>query len=46
MQRVRSVQRPDAQALADAGNDFINDPAQIWGNLRLMTILLYLVIWA
>ncbi len=28
----RSVQRTDAQALADAGNEFINDPAQIWGN--------------
>jgi len=27
----RSVQRPDAQALADAGNQFIQDPAQIWG---------------
>ncbi|WP_426369716.1 TonB-dependent receptor plug domain-containing protein [Pseudocolwellia sp. HL-MZ7] len=28
----RSVQRPDAQALADAGNTYINDPAQTWGN--------------
>ncbi|MEW6982407.1 TonB-dependent receptor plug domain-containing protein [Colwelliaceae bacterium 6471] len=28
----RSVQRPDAQALADAGNTYIQDPAQIWGN--------------
>jgi iron complex outermembrane receptor protein len=28
----RSVQRPDAQALADAGNAAIQDPAQIWGN--------------
>jgi len=28
----RSIQRTDAQALADAGNEFINDPAQIWGN--------------
>ncbi|MCP4411876.1 MAG: TonB-dependent receptor, partial [Gammaproteobacteria bacterium] len=28
----RSVQRPDAQALSDAGNTFIKDPAQIWGN--------------
>jgi iron complex outermembrane recepter protein len=27
----RSVQRPDAQALADAGNSFIKDPAQVWG---------------
>jgi len=28
----RSVQRPDAQAMADAGNTSIQDPAQIWGN--------------
>ncbi|MDU0355178.1 TonB-dependent receptor [Paraglaciecola aquimarina] len=28
----RSVQRPDAQALADAGNMSINSPAQTWGN--------------
>jgi len=28
----RSVQRPDAQALIDAGNSAVNDPAQIWGN--------------
>ncbi|MCH2056047.1 MAG: TonB-dependent receptor [Thalassotalea sp.] len=28
----RSVQRPDAQGLADAGNAAIQDPAQIWGN--------------
>jgi iron complex outermembrane receptor protein len=28
----RSVQRPDAQGLADAGNTFIQNPAQIWGN--------------
>jgi iron complex outermembrane recepter protein len=28
----RSVQRPDAQGLADAGNSAINNPAQIWGN--------------
>ncbi|MEO9497548.1 MAG: TonB-dependent receptor plug domain-containing protein, partial [Vibrio splendidus] len=28
----RSVQRTDAQALIDAGNTFVNDPAQIWGN--------------
>ncbi|MEW6990874.1 TonB-dependent receptor plug domain-containing protein [Colwelliaceae bacterium 6441] len=28
----RSVQRPDAQALIDAGNTYINDPAMVWGN--------------
>lgn len=28
----RSVQRPDAQALFDAGNTEIKNPAQIWGN--------------
>ena len=28
----RSIQRPDAQGLADAGNTAINDPAQTWGN--------------
>ncbi|MEC8326520.1 MAG: TonB-dependent receptor [Pseudomonadota bacterium] len=28
----RSVQRPDAAALAASGNAYINDPAQIWGN--------------
>ncbi|MGB0989039.1 MAG: TonB-dependent receptor plug domain-containing protein, partial [Pseudoalteromonas spongiae] len=28
----RSVQRPDAGGLADAGNTYINDPAQVWGN--------------
>ncbi|WP_448548414.1 TonB-dependent receptor plug domain-containing protein [Thalassotalea fusca] len=28
----RSVQRPDAQALIDAGNSAVNDPAQVWGN--------------
>ena len=28
----RSVQRPDAQGIADAGNTSIQDPAQIWGN--------------
>lgn len=28
----RSVQRPDAQALIDAGNTFVGDPAQVWGN--------------
>ncbi|MFD2167929.1 TonB-dependent receptor plug domain-containing protein [Thalassotalea euphylliae] len=28
----RSVQRPDAQALFEAGNTSIQDPAQIWGN--------------
>lgn len=28
----RSVQRPDAQGIAEAGNTSIQDPAQIWGN--------------
>ena len=28
----RSVQRPDAQALIDAGNTAVADPAQIWGS--------------
>lgn len=28
----RSVQRPDAAALAAAGNPNINDPAMVWGN--------------
>ncbi|MBA6390346.1 TonB-dependent receptor [Colwellia sp. BRX10-3] len=28
----RSVQRPDAQGIADAGNTSIQNPAQIWGN--------------
>ena len=28
----RSIQRPDAQGLADAGNQYINDPAQVWGS--------------
>ncbi|MEW6993827.1 TonB-dependent receptor plug domain-containing protein [Colwelliaceae bacterium MEBiC 14330] len=28
----RSVQRPDAQGLIDAGNTAVADPAQIWGN--------------
>ena len=28
----RSVQRPDAAALSAAGNEFIQDPAQTWGN--------------
>ncbi len=28
----RSVQRPDAQGLIDAGNTAVGDPAQIWGN--------------
>lgn len=28
----RTVQRPDAQGLIDAGNTAVNDPAQIWGN--------------
>lgn len=29
----RAVQRDDAQALVDAGNTFVNDPAQDWGIL-------------
>lgn len=29
---VRSVQRDDAQALIDAGNTAVANPAQIWGN--------------
>lgn len=28
----RSVQRPDAQALYNAGNTDVPDPAQVWGN--------------
>lgn len=28
----RSVQRPDAQGLIDAGNTSVNTPAQVWGN--------------
>ncbi|QDE30222.1 TonB-dependent receptor plug domain-containing protein [Shewanella polaris] len=28
----RSVQRPDAAAIAAGGNEFIQDPAQTWGN--------------
>ncbi|MGB1201609.1 MAG: TonB-dependent receptor plug domain-containing protein [Cognaticolwellia aestuarii] len=28
----RSVQRPDAQGLIDAGNTHVPDPAMIWGN--------------
>ena len=28
----RSVQRPDAQALIDAGNTAVANPAQTWGN--------------
>jgi len=28
---VRSVQRADAEALIEAGNEFVEDPAQIWG---------------
>lgn len=28
----RSVQRPDAQNLIDAGNNSVNSPAQVWGN--------------
>ncbi|MCL1141399.1 TonB-dependent receptor plug domain-containing protein [Shewanella gaetbuli] len=28
----RSVQRPDAAGIAAAGNTYIEDPAQVWGN--------------
>ncbi|WP_102795200.1 TonB-dependent receptor plug domain-containing protein [Bowmanella denitrificans] len=28
----RSIQRPDAAAIADAGNEFVANPAQVWGN--------------
>jgi iron complex outermembrane recepter protein len=31
----RSVQRPDAQAIFDAGNSAIKNPAQIWGNPKI-----------
>ena len=31
----RSVQRLDAQALADAGNPHVRNPAQVWGNPRI-----------
>jgi iron complex outermembrane receptor protein len=31
----RSIQRPDAQGLADAGNASINNPAQTWGNPKI-----------
>ncbi len=31
----RSAQRPDAAALAAAGNSDINDPAPIWGNPKI-----------
>lgn len=31
----RSVQRPDAQALIDAGNTAVNVPAQTWGNPKI-----------
>ncbi|MBQ4833740.1 TonB-dependent receptor [Pseudoalteromonas sp. MMG010] len=31
----RTLQRPDAQALIDAGNSAVNDPAQTWGNPEL-----------
>lgn len=31
----RSVQRPDAAAIAAAGNTDIQDPAQIWGNPKI-----------
>ena len=32
---VRSVQREDAEALANAGNPWIPDPAQIWGSPKV-----------
>ena len=32
---VRSVQRADAEALANAGNAWIPDPAQIWGSPKV-----------
>ena len=32
---VRSVQRADAGALANAGNPWIPDPAQVWGNPKV-----------
>ena len=32
---VRSVQRADAEALSDAGNPWIPDPAQIWGSPKV-----------
>lgn len=31
----RSVQRDDAQELVDAGNSFVNDPAQVWGQPKI-----------
>ncbi|GAA0784939.1 MULTISPECIES: TonB-dependent receptor plug domain-containing protein [Pseudomonadati] len=31
----RSVQRPDAAAIAAGGNEFIQNPAQVWGNPEL-----------
>ncbi|GAB59220.1 TonB-dependent receptor plug domain-containing protein [Rheinheimera nanhaiensis] len=31
----RSVQRADAQGLADGGNPFIQDPAQVWGSPKV-----------
>ena len=32
---VRSVQRADAETLANAGNRWISDPAQIWGSPKV-----------
>ena len=32
----RSVQRDDAQALIDGGNDAVANPAQVWGNPEVM----------
>jgi len=31
----RSIQRPDAQALIDAGNTEVNNPSMIWGNPKV-----------
>ncbi len=32
---VRSIQRADAEALANAGNPWIPDPAQVWGSPKV-----------
>lgn len=32
---VRSVQRDDAAALIEGGNEFVGDPAQIWGSPKV-----------
>ncbi len=31
----RSIQRADAQAIIDAGNTLVRDPAQVWGSPRI-----------